>query len=115
MRFISKFAMAVAAIFFAGSVSAHHKCDKSYDLGKKVYQVCKKWRVDQGGPMPTNMMQHCTNVLCQASEDESTASTTGSNNGVNRIRCADAGTSDEGQHCVNANARANAKAELGYW
>ena len=112
MRFISKFAMTAAAIFFAGSASAY--C-YSEPLTKKVYQVCKKWRVDQGGPMPTNMMEHCRNVLCEFSKAESTASTTGSDNGVNRIRCADAFTSDEGQHCVNANARANAKAELGYW
>ena len=102
MRFSSKLTMAVAAIFFAGSVSAHHKCDKSYDLGKKVYQVCKKWRVDQGGPMPTNMMQHCTNVLCQASEDEF-------NNDESNICAETVGG------CVNAKARANAKAELGYW
>ena len=51
MRFISKLTMAVAAIFFALSVSAHaggHDTT-SNSLGSKIYQVCKKWRVDQGG------------------------------------------------------------------
>ena len=115
MRLFSLLSMAVAAIFFAGSVSAHHKCYKQHDLGKKVYQVCKKWRDDQGGPMPESEMQHCLNVLCTFSKAESTSSTTGSNNGTNRIRCASSGTYDEGEHCVNDNARANAKAELGYW
>ena len=56
MRFVSKLTMAVAAIFFAGSVSA----DASLD--NKVYQVCKKCRVDQGGWMPTEDMQHCRNL-----------------------------------------------------
>ena len=63
MRLFSLLPMILAAIFFAGSVSADHKCSKSQKLGKKVYQVCKKWRVDQGGPMPTNMMEPCRNVL----------------------------------------------------
>ncbi len=112
MRLISKLTMAVAAIFFAGSASAYCYSDP---LTKKVYQVCKKWRDDQGGPMPESEMQHCLNVLCTFSKAESTSSTTGSNNGTKRIRCASSGTYDEGEHCVNDNARANAKAELGYW
>ena len=65
MRFISKFAMTAAAIFFALSVSAHaggHDTT-STSIGSKVYQVCKKWRVDQGGWMPTEDMQHCRTVL----------------------------------------------------
>ena len=65
MRFVSKLTMAVAAIFFALSVSAHaggHDT-KSSALGAKIYQVCKKWRVDQGGWLPTDQMQHCRNVL----------------------------------------------------
>ena len=69
MRFISKFAMTVAAIFFALSVSAHaggHDTT-SNSIGSKVYQVCKKWRVDQGGWMATDQMQHCRNVLFCAS------------------------------------------------
>ena len=82
MRFSSKLAMAVAAIFFAGSVSAHHKCNKNHDLGGKVYQVCKSWRADQGGPMPDNMMQHCRNVLCQFSEDEGESASTGNGGGL---------------------------------
>ncbi len=44
MRFISKFAMTVAAIFFALSVSAH--ADSYYLLKSK--QVCNKW-VKQAG------------------------------------------------------------------
>ena len=109
MRFVSKLAMAVAAIFFAGSVSAHHKCNKNHDLGGKVYQVCKSWRADQGGPMPDNMMQHCRNVLCQFSEDEGESASTGNGGGV---ICDN--NPNESQ-CVNDNARANAKNELGYW
>ena len=69
MRFISKFAMTVAAIFFALSVSAHaggHDTT-SNSLGSKIYQVCKKWRVDQGGWLPTEDMQHCRTVLFCAS------------------------------------------------
>ena len=69
MRFISKLAMTVAAIFFALSVSAHaggHDTT-SNSLGSKVYQVCKKWRVDQGGWMATDQMQHCRTVLFCAS------------------------------------------------
>ena len=102
MRFISKLAMAVAAIFFAGSVSAHHRCDKSDDLGKKVYQVCKSWRVDQGEPMPTDQMQHYINVLCQFSEDR-------------HSNCTEENIEVNEGLCVNAPARANAKNELGYW
>ena len=99
MRFVSKLAMAVAAIFFAGSVSAHHTCDRGHSLGKKVYQVCKSWRVDQGGPMPTDQMQHCRNLLCEFSEDNNYG------NGCNGL------DSD----CVNDDARKKAKNELGYW
>ena len=69
MRFVSKFAMAVAAIFFALSVSAHaggHNTT-SNSLSSKIYQVCKKWRVDQGGWMATDQMQHCRTVLFCAS------------------------------------------------
>ena len=65
MRFISKLTIAVAAIFFAVSVSVHaggHDTT-SNSLGSKVYQVCKKWRVDQGGWMATDQMQHCRTVL----------------------------------------------------
>ena len=112
MRFISLLTMTLATIFFAGSASAYCYSD---ELTAKVYKVCKSWRDDQGGPMPESEMQHCTNVLCTYSKAESTASTTGSNNGVKRIRCAPSGTYDQGQYCVNADARANAKAELGYW
>ena len=36
-------------------------------LDDKVYQVCKKWRVDQGGWMATDQMQHCRTVLFCAS------------------------------------------------
>ena len=69
MRFVSKLTMTVAAIFFALSVSAHaggHDTT-SNSVGKKIYQVCKKWRVDQGGWLPTDQMQHCRNVLFCAS------------------------------------------------
>ena len=65
MRFISKLAMTATAIFFALSVSAHaggHDTT-SNSIGSKVYQVCKKWRVDQGGWMATDQMQHCRTVL----------------------------------------------------
>ena len=71
MRFITKLAMTVAAIFFALSVSAHaggHDTT-SNSLGSKIYQVCKKWRVDQGGWMPTEDMQHCRTVLFCATMD----------------------------------------------
>ena len=64
MRFVSKFAMTVAAIFFALSVSAHaggHNTT-SNSLSSKIYQVCKKWHVDQGGWMATDQMQHCRTV-----------------------------------------------------
>ena len=103
MRYISKFAMTVAAIFFALAVSAHHTCDSGHSLGKKVYQVCKKWRVDQGGPMPTDLMQHCTNVLCQASEDDV------------RVMCYDEIDTGTESNCVGNDAREKAKNELGYW
>ena len=69
MRFISKLTMAFAAIFFALSVSAHaggHNTT-SNSLSSKIYQVCKKWRVDQGGWMATDQMQHCRTVLFCAS------------------------------------------------
>ena len=52
--------------------------------------------------MPTNMMQHCTNVLCQASEDEF-------NNDESNICAETVGG------CVNDNARAYTKDVLGYW
>ena len=71
MRFISKLAMTATAIFFALSVSAHaggHDTT-SNSLGSKIYQVCKKWRVDQGGWVPTEDMQHCRNVLFCATMD----------------------------------------------
>ena len=71
MRFISKLAMTATAIFFALSVSAHaggHDTT-STSTGSKVYQVCKKWRVDQGGWMATDQMQHCRNVLFCASSN----------------------------------------------
>ena len=71
MRFISKLAMTATAIFFALSVSAHaggHDTT-SNSIGSKVYQVCKKWRVDQGGWMATDQMQHCRNVLFCASSN----------------------------------------------
>ena len=99
MRLFSLLPMTVAAIFFAGSVSAHHTCDRGHSLGKKVYQVCKSWRVDQGGPMPTDQMQHCRNLLCEFSEDNNYG------NGCNGL------DSD----CVNDDAREKAKNELGYW
>ena len=102
MRFIGKLAIAVAAIFFAGSVSAHHTCDRKHSLGKKVYQVCKKWRVDQGGPMPTDLMQHCRNLLCEFSEDNNYP------NGCDGTRGLDS-------DCVDDDAREKAKNELGYW
>ena len=69
MRFVSKFAMTVAAIFLALSVSAHaggHNTT-SNSLSSKIYQVCKKWHVDQGGWMATDQMQHCRTVLFCAS------------------------------------------------
>ena len=73
MRFVSKLAMAVAAIFFALSVSAHaggHDTTGN-GIGSKVYQVCKKWRVDQGGWLATERMQECRNVLFCTSVVES--------------------------------------------
>ena len=100
MRFISKLTIAVAAIFFALSVSAHAggHTTTSNSVGKKVYQVCKKWRVDQGGWMPTEDMQHCRNVLkdraCQQDE------------------CLDR-PCQQWASCVNAEAREEAKEELG--
>ena len=111
MRLFSLLPMILAAIFFAGSVSAHHKCNKNHDLGGKVYQVCKSWRADQGGPMPDNMMQHCRNVLCQFSEDEAQTSSAGQ---TSSFTCRD-GSFESESMCVNDNARANAKNELGYW
>ena len=106
MRLFSLLPMILAAILLAGSVSAHHKCGKNKSLGGKVYEVCKSWRADQGGPMPTDEMQHCRNLLCQYSEDSCGAS-----------------GSDEGQGdgtnfsstCVSGVARTNTKNELGYW
>ena len=103
MRFISKLAMTVAAIFFALSVSAHHTCDSGHSLGKKVYQVCKSWRVDQGGPMPTDQMQHCRNLLCEFSEDN------------RAVMCYDEIDTSTESNCVDDDAREKAKNELGYW
>ena len=54
MRFISKFAMAVAAIFFAVSVSAGTYIDKSK-------QVCSKWVA--AGWLPSAEKEHCVDVL----------------------------------------------------
>ena len=112
MRLFSLLTMAVAAIFFAGSVSAHHKCNKNHDLGGKVYQVCKSWRADQGGPMPDNMMQHCRNVLCQFSEDEAVGC--GGAGQTSNCMCR-SGSFENDSMCVNDTARAHAKNELGYW
>ena len=95
MRFSSKLAMAFAAIFFALSISSPAIAS---ELDDKVYQVCKKWRVDQGGWMPTEDMQHCRNVLkdraCQQDE------------------CLDR-PCQQWASCVNAEAREVAKKELG--
>ena len=102
MRLFSLLPMTVAAILFAGSVSAHHRCDKSDDLGKKVYEVCKSWRTDQEGPMPEDQMQNCRNILCQASEDY----------------CAylvSEGVKEYDDTCVAATPREKAKEALGYW
>ena len=116
MRFVSKLTMTVAAIFFAVSVSAGGSvttgdregggsfnadlCAKTQQPGKKAYQVCKSWRDDQGGPMPTNMMQHCWNTLCDESYQEG-------------FNCKSVVTA--GSHCVNDKARSDAKELLGYW
>ena len=102
MRLFSLLPMILAAIFFAGSVSADHKCSKSQKLGKKVYQVCKSWRVDQGGPMPTNMMQACRDTLCHTSLDNCGYSAT------------EKGAYNEAW-CVGDVARNEAKEQLGYW
>ena len=99
MRLFSLLPMILAAILLAGSVSAHHTCDRGHSLGKKVYQVCKSWRVDQGGPMPTDLKQHCRNLLCEFSEDN--------NYGI--------GCNGLDSDCVNDDAREKAKNELGYW
>tara|TARA_X000000950_G_C13349400_1_gene431822 strand:+ start:160 stop:495 length:336 start_codon:yes stop_codon:yes gene_type:complete len=102
MRLFSLLPMILAAIFFAGSVSAHHKCGKNKSLGGKVYSVCKGWRTDQDGPMPTNMMQICRNILCWKSE----------------MVCIGQGTdstlsgTDMTARCVNDTARAGAKEAL---
>jgi len=116
MRFISKLTMTVAAIFFAGSVSAdvrdsdgvggtHLMCTKSQALGKKAYQVCKSWRDDQGGPMPESEMQYCWDTLCAEAEKET----------VGLEGCDDYVTGGNGDKCVNNDARGRAKAVLGYW
>ena len=116
MRFISKLTMTVAAIFFAVSVSAgdvrnsqsgtnDDQCVKSQPLGKKAYQVCKSWREDQGGPMPTNMMQHGWNTLCTEADKEFGLY---SSSGCTLY-------DENGARCVNDDARARAKVVLGYW
>ena len=103
MRLFSLLPMILAAIFFAGSVSADHKCGKNKSLGGKVYEVCKSWRDDQGGPMPESEMQHCRNVLCQESEQY--------------CSCAEAGTCIEtfDSNCVGYTAKNSTKERLGYW
>ena len=100
MRLLSL--LLIISVFFAGSVSADHKCSKSQKLGKKVYQVCKSWRVDQGGPMPTNMMQACRDTLCHTSLDNCGYSAT------------EKGAYNEAW-CVGDVARNEAKEQLGYW
>ena len=102
MRFVSKLTIAVAAIFFALSVSAHAggHGTTSGKYGNKIYQVCKKWRVDQGGPMPTNMMQHCRNRLFHYAEK--TYKSSGDGECIASCK-------------VFAQAREDTKADLGYW
>ncbi len=67
-------------------------------LDDKVYQVCKKWRVDQGGWMPTEDMQHCRNVLRSKAIDQ-----------WNDDKCEYHSTGE----CVTSEAREQAKTELG--
>jgi len=101
MRLISKLTIAVAAIFFALSVSAHaggHDTT-SNSLGSKVYQVCKKWRVDQGGWMATDQMQRCRNVLFCASV-------------ISLSGCMEADGNKYDGSAVDSNARNNAKSCL---
>ena len=100
MRLFSLLPMILAAIFFAGSVSADHYCAKSKSLGGKIYKVCKSWRVDQGGPMPTNLMQTCRDMMCEISEEECGFS---HNSGL-----------FDGD-CVTSTVRNIAKRQLGYW
>ena len=104
MRLFSLLTMAVAAIFFAGSISAHVEGHdtKSSSYGNKIYKVCKSWRVDQGGPMPTNMMQACRDTLCHTSLDNCGYSAT------------EKGAYNEAW-CVGDVARNEAKEQLGYW
>ena len=103
MRLFSLLPMILAAIFFAGSVSADHYCAKSKSLGGKIYKVCKSWRVDQGGPMPTDLMQHCRNVLCDKSEGS--------------LDCAETHAGKIVDHrCVGDDARERAKPLIGdFW
>ena len=112
MRFISLLTMTVAAIFFAVSVFADARanytdggatqCAQYLPLGGKVYKVCKSWREDQGGPMPTEEMEHCRNTLCYEA-------------------CVDGGDGCEdkgwggGADRVNGAARQRTKDILGYW
>ena len=110
MRFISKLAMTATAIFFALSVSAHaggHDTT-SNSLGSKIYQVCKKWRVDQGGWLPTEDMQHCRNVLYCASVDSCRL---GRGQVCDSLHCIqDPGSyGSEGNGSVDRNARTAAK------
>ena len=105
MRFISKLTIAVAAIFFALSVSAHaggHDTT-STSIGSKIYQVCKKWRVDQGGWMATDKMQHCRNVLlCASRRDYEICDTS--------VQCNGGGFSNCNASDVDTDARDRAKA-----
>ena len=112
MRFISKFAMTVAAIFFALSVSAPASAGALED---KVYQVCKKWRVDQGGPMPTDQMQHCRNVLWVWSSCPTSATHPYSRDMYWDCYHATDTCRGSGAACVDTTAREGAKIELGYW
>ena len=71
-------------------------------LDDKVYQVCKKWRVDQGGWMPTEDMQYCRTVLFCATL----------NREVDREYCKKEPGNIEGGSSVDSNARIVAKACL---
>ena len=117
MRFISKLTMTVAAIFFALSVSAHaggHDTT-SNSLGSKIYQVCKKWRVDQGGPMPTDQMQHCRTVLFCITTRYSYDGGACVDEAMYGGGCIRPGCGCPSSNCVTSDVRADAKTELGYW
>ena len=66
MRFISKFAMTVAAIFFALSVSAHAGFMRGSIYYKKSDQVCYKWVL--AGWLPHNDHYYCSDVLSYNAE-----------------------------------------------